>query len=169
MTTVELSDGKKKKTNNEIETRIVLQRTNIRIFGYRPNGLSESQNTEIPQTKGGFKKRSISKLIIWSRNLNSIISLLIWLQRKLNTDSTKPSEDIATLQGFAWTVSIYWRPLCERFSGGCRYGFKGTAGDWICHGAFDFMCICVKRLWRDRSTCNMMYACIMWWGTGPRF
>lgn len=30
-------------------------------------------------------------------------------------------------------------------------GFKGTAGDGICHVAFDSTRICVKWLWRDRS------------------
>lgn len=30
-------------------------------------------------------------------------------------------------------------------------GFKGTAGDGICHVAFDSTHICVKWLWRDRS------------------
>lgn len=72
-----------------------------------------------------------------------------------NRKHKKTSQDNRRLDGFALTASIYWRPLCGRFSWG---SLSRLAVDGMCHSVFDFMCICVRWLWKYRfATQNDVY------------
>lgn len=87
----------------------------------------------------------------------------------------KASQDNIGLGGFALTASIYWSPLCGRFSGGC---LSRVAFDGMCHSVFDSMCICVRCLWTYRfATQNDVYlyqvrryeAKVLVWGLSKSF
>lgn len=72
-----------------------------------------------------------------------------------NPPHKKALQDNIGLDGFALTASIYWCPLCGRFSGGC---LSRVAVDGMCHSVFDSMCICVWWLWKYRlATQNDVY------------